>query len=306
MPWPKWLGFGGKAKTPPKKSLDFDRYKRNADGTPYKPGDNLPKSRLGRGLAFAGGYALGAWDTPGGMLRGMVDKWVPTFSNRVTVRVQCAPRAFINDAYMLALSAAFGATKDLTYSSSNEITVTIDRTNKMVEVDLVYESSGLNTGLNVAASLLVTSGKDVIQAGVPDTVNGGDWPLWLKKNISVNPDLPLVGKPIATHLITSLGNDRFGANYTPRLDGMSRDNDLTTIVAAALLAGPCSSPAKPALSAKPSPPPPTLVSVPTMGSYVPNDGGIDTNRWSQLAIAGVTGAMPNWMPPNNYQTTGNG
>jgi hypothetical protein len=311
MPWPKWLGFGGKAKTPPKKQMDFDRLKRNADGTPCKPGDNLPQSRLGAFGSFAGAYALGAWGTPGGLLRGMLDKWMPSFSNRVVVRVQCAPRGNMNDAYMLALSAAFGATKDLVYASDNKISVTIDRTNKMVEVDLTYESSGLTAGGNILLGALIDTGKDIINAGVPETVEGGDWPSWLKRNRNPlnsqgSPELPLVGKPIATHIMATTSDPKFGANYTPYQDGMSRDNDLTAIIGAALLAGPCSSPAKPFLTQQPSPPGGKLVAVPTLGSYKPEDGGIDTNRWTQLALQGIAGAIPNWMPPNNYQTSGNG
>jgi hypothetical protein len=212
----------------------------------------------------------------------------------------------MQDAYFLALSAAFGATADLTYVSSNEITVTIDRANKVVEVTLTYESNGLNTGVNAVLSSFIETGKDVISAGVPDTVNGGDWPKWLRRQATGNPDLPLVGKPIATHKITDLGNDRFGANYVPRSDGLSRDNDLTTIVAAALLEGPCSSPAVPFLTDKPTPPPGILVTVPTLGSQAPTKGGLDTNRWTLLAQQGVAAAIPTWTPPNNYQIEGNG
>jgi hypothetical protein len=308
MPWPKWLGFGGKAKPTPK-NQNFDRFKRNADGKPFNPGDDLPQGRFGRGASFLGAYALGAWGTPGGTLRGAVDKWMPTFGNEVVVRVQCAPRGNMNDAYMLALSAAFGATKDLVYASDNHIVVTIDRTNKMVEVDLKYESSGLTSGGNILLGAIIDSAKDIINAGVPETIEGADWPQWLKQNRNPltpkKPDLPLIGKPIATHIMATTDNPKFGANYTPYQDGMSRDNDLTTIIAAALLAGPCSSPAKPFLTQQPSQPGGKLVSVPTLGSYKPKDGGLDTNRWTQLALQGIAGAVPNWMPPNNYQTSGN-
>lgn len=266
-----------------------------------------PKAERERKGIFghAGDYALGEWGTFGGRLRGLVDKYVPTFSNMVRVRVYCAPRGALNDANFVALSTAFGMVKNLNYFSSNQIQVSIDYTNKMVEVMLSYESNGLNTSANLLGSAALTTGKDIIQSGVPDTIKGATWPNWLKKTVGSSPELPLVGKVIATHRKTdaTTGNPNFGANLVPRLDGMSRDIDLTEVVAAALMAGPCASPAKPTTTSTPSVPPTSLTSVGTDGDYIPSTGGIDTNRWTNLASVGATSAMPTWKVPSNYQYT---
>lgn len=283
-------------------ALKFPRvWKRTKKGDPVYLDPGFDRLRKGGGAGGAGGWGdnlgfLGSfWMGYGGSgakFRKAVEELLPKFSNKVTVAITGSPRSNMNDLYFLALSTAFGTMKTYKYISDNMIKTTIDRTNKKVIVELTYSTTGIGSGGNALLSAAYDNGKDVIQSGVPVSIEGADWPNFLKKNFNTNKELPLVGKTIATHAPA--------ANYLPFNDAVSRDNDLTQVISAALLMGPCAKPGQThtnnlggyvgpigqvSIGDVKAIPNPTNSSAPTAG-------GVDTNRWLILGQKAITETIP--------------
>lgn len=198
---------------------------------------------------------------------------LPKNYNEVHVKIYCGPRAFLADAYFLALSCAFGRTKNLKYASSSRIDTEINYHEKWVRVILRYEASGLNA----AASAFfpdnpgeIVSGAQAIRAPVPFQLRGGEYPAFLRKPAAAadaervnylpfSDGLTVIanscGKPTMesnSFDTPSLGTillDGVGYNYAPHLDGVSRDNDITAVFAAALMSDANSPPQSPTLQA---------------------------------------------------------
>lgn len=299
---------------PPKinfKNMDFDNLLgRGPGGSRRKTGLNKLKKDAPDGPTprvwgqTAAEFALG-WGGLGGHLRAAADYFLPKYMSKVTVAITGSPRSNMNDLYFLALSTAFGATKNITYASDSTINIGIDRTGKKVVVELLYETSAVAAVVNIVdGSFRPNAGKQAIQAGVPASVSGADWPDFLRFARD-NKELPYVDRVIAT--------EDAAVNYVPYQDGMSRDNDLYQIIQAALLQGPCTKPGLPYTTkdgipetkpVNPFPGTTTIESVPSLNSSSPTTGGLDTNRWNTLANVAVAGGIPQWIDPPDYSSTG--
>lgn len=157
-------------------------------------------------------------------LEAVTDKWLPKSTVAVSVKIWGNPQSNMSNLFYLACSVAANANPDPFRGFRGHVFQgVIVPHEKYVEVGIAHSVGGLLGGAG-------QSGRSLVKATIPDNYNADKvWPVFMQDKV----DEPFLTTPKCNDQViaTMLG----ATNPVPQLDSISRQSDLTSLVAAALL-----------------------------------------------------------------------